>query len=125
MIYGIGTDIVTISRIDKPLQRFGERFTARFLSAVERQSPPAQALQAAWVAKRFAAKEAFLKALGMGLAGPVRLVDLTICHDTAGRPYFEYTPSVAALLAERSIKTIHLSISDEQTLACAFVVMEC
>jgi holo-[acyl-carrier protein] synthase len=86
-------------------------------------SSPAHAIPARFLAKRFAAKEAFGKALGTGLIAPATLPNIGVAHDALGRPLFEYATPLAVHLAQRGLFA-HLSISDEQDYAIAFVIME-
>ena len=131
MIYGIGTDIVLISRIRDLLERYGERFARRVLGPEElvefhrragRGSPGAERA-ARYLAKRFAAKEAFSKALGLGLRGPMTLLSLQVLNDRRGRPYAVARKELEPYLAERGL-VAHVSISDEIDSALAFVVIE-
>lgn len=85
---------------------------------------PVFARAARFLAKRFAAKEAFGKALGTGVAAPATLPNVAVAHDAAGRPYFEFAPELAAYLAGRGIRRAHLSLSDEADYVIAFVVLE-
>ena len=80
--------------------------------------------QARFLAKRFAAKEAFAKALGTGLRAPATLRNIGITHDALGKPVLELAAELQALLDEQGIDRQHLSISDEKALAVAFVVLE-
>lgn len=123
-IHGIGTDIVEIARIEQALSRHGERFATRLLHPDELSAWQAAVAPAAWLAKRFAAKEAFAKALGTGLRGVVTLRNIGVHHDALGRPAFFCAPPLAAELALRGIQQLHLSLSDERAYVLAFVVME-
>lgn len=124
MIYGIGTDIVEVSRIEDALARFGETFARRILSAPEWRAYEQSQTRARFLAKRFAAKEAFAKALGTGLRGEVAFHNIGVAHDAMGKPVLELAPVLQALLDVRGIRSLHLSISDEKALAVAFVVLE-
>jgi len=124
MIYGIGTDIVRIERIDKNLQRYGERFASRILSDNEFEGFQASARKAHFLAKRFAAKEAAAKALGTGFRDGLRLRDISVIHDELGKPILDFSPRGQEQLKIRCIGVTHLSISDEQDYALAFVTLE-
>lgn len=124
MIYGIGTDIVEIARIESALSRHGERFARKLLSDEEWQEFLLKGQAAAWLAKRFAAKEAFAKALGTGIRGEVTLPRIAVRNDALGRPVLVLDARLLALLDERKIRAMHLSLSDERQFACAFVVLE-
>jgi holo-[acyl-carrier protein] synthase len=124
MIYGIGTDIVCIQRIDKNLQRYGERFANRILSDEEFEGFQASARKAHFLAKRFAAKEAAAKALGTGFRDGLNLRDISVTHDELGKPILDFSPKCRELLKTKSIGGTHLSISDEHDYAVAFVTLE-
>jgi holo-[acyl-carrier protein] synthase len=124
MIYGIGTDLVDPVRITRLLERYGERFTRRVLADSEWPEYIKHTKPAIFLAKRFAAKEAFSKATGTGLRAPIIFENIAIQHDIQGKPYFEFHQELADWIAQRGIINHHLSISDELTLASAFVVLE-
>ena len=123
MIAGVGTDIVDIARVGKLYERHGERALEKLLAPAERADFAKASNPARFLAKRFAAKEAFGKALGIGVATPATLPNIAVTHDALGKPDFQYAPKLAELMQERGL-TAHLSISDEQDCALAFVVME-
>ena len=123
MIHGIGTDIVAISRIAALHQRHGERALEKLLAPAERADCRDSAQPARFLAKRFAAKEAFGKALGTGVRAPVLLTAIAVIHDALGNPGFEYSPGLSAHLAELDL-IAHLSLSDEGDSALAFVILE-
>ena len=124
MIYGIGTDLVNIKRIEEALLRFGDRFLHRILSE-EEVAEYAQTSQAArFVAKRFAAKEAFSKAFGTGIGESVGWHDVSVSHDESGKPLIRTSEVLQAKLYARQIIHTHLSITDEAEQALAFVVIE-
>lgn len=124
MIYGIGTDIVEVSRIEDALARFGEAFAQRILSCREWMAFEQSHTKPRFLAKRFAAKEAFAKALGTGLRAPATLQNIGVTHDNLGKPMLDLAPELQALLDQRGIHFQHLTISDEKALAVAFVVLE-
>ncbi|WP_174874586.1 holo-ACP synthase [Vogesella oryzae] len=124
MIYGIGTDISRIERFEGLLARWGLDIGRRLLAAPEREELAAAAQPARFLAKRFAAKEALGKALGTGIREPVLLTAIAITHDALGKPMFAFDDALKAFLASRGISNVHLSISDEQQHALAFVVCE-
>ncbi len=123
MIVGVGTDIVAVMRLATFYEQHGQRALDRLLSACELQEFGHTAQPGRFLAKRFAAKEAFGKALGTGLRAPATLLSISVAHDALGRPFFEYAPDLAEHLAELGLRA-HLSISDEKEYAIAFVVME-
>jgi holo-[acyl-carrier protein] synthase len=124
VIFGIGTDIVDYARIETMWERYGDRFAARVLS--ERESPDYKASSNAsrFLAKRFAAKEAFAKAVGSGLREPVSLGRISITHDGLGKPVLQFDEVLSRHLAQLGIGGHHLSISDERDTVIAFVVLE-
>ncbi len=124
MIFGIGTDIVEVSRIEDSLARFGNAFAERILNEQEWLSYSQSNTQSRFLAKRFAAKEAFSKALGTGIRAPATFQNIGIAHDDLGKPLSDIAPELQLLLDSKGIRFIHLSISDEKALAAAFVVLE-
>lgn len=123
MIYGIGTDIVTIARMREVLMRHGERFARRLLHPAERAAYVAAREPARFLAKRFAAKEAFAKALGTGLLPPATLGAIGVGHDELGKPLYLFDAALAAHLAGLGV-CAHLSISDEREHVVAFAILE-
>ena len=124
MIYGIGTDIVSIERIQNILNKNRDGFINRVLTEHEKALFANKADSAAFCAKRFAAKEAFSKALGTGIGRVVSFQDLTVRSNEHGKPYFMPSEKLRLYLQEKGIKHGHLSISDESQNALAFVVLE-
>ena len=124
MIYGVGTDIVSIKRIQEILNKNRDGFINRVLTEHERALFANKADSAAFCAKRFAAKEAFSKALGTGIGRVVSFQDLTVRKNENGKPYFVPSEKLRLYLQEKGIKQGHLSISDESLYALAFVVLE-
>lgn len=124
MIFGIGTDIVKVARIEAAATRHGAAFASRILSDRELGEYAAQAHPARFLSKRFAAKEALAKATGHGLRHPVSLRRITVSHDGLGKPIFLFDAQLAAFLQDLGIVRHHLSISDERDAAVAFVILE-
>lgn len=124
MIYGIGSDIVAIERMRNLLGKYGDAFARRILSVDEWPAFQSSHHPANLLAKRFAAKEAFAKALGTGLRHPVSLQNISITHNHLGKPDFSLNPLLSKLLEEQGIHKHHLSLSDEKEMACAFVILE-
>ena len=124
MIYGIGTDIVSIERIQNILNKNRDGFINRVLTEHEKALFANKADSAAFCAKRFAAKEAFSKALGTGIGRIVSFQDLTVRSNESGKPYFMPSEKLRLYLQEKGIKHGHVSISDESQNALAFVVLE-
>ena len=123
MIHGIGTDIVRVERLRTALARHGERFALRILAATEVEAWRAHRDPARFLAKRFAAKEAFSKALGTGIRPPASLNAIAITHDELGKPGFDCCGELGKLLKIRGLSA-QLSISDEADYAVAFVILE-
>jgi holo-[acyl-carrier protein] synthase len=124
MIFGIGTDVVEFARIEKLFARYGERFARRVLSEREWTEFQANNNHPRFLAKRFAAKEAFAKAAGSGLREPVSLRRIAITHDGLGKPVLQFDETLRNYLAQLGINAHHLSISDERSVIVAFVVLE-
>jgi len=124
MIFGIGTDIVEYARIEAMWQRHGVRLAERMLSAQELPEFLSHHHPARFLAKRFAAKEAFAKAAGSGLRHPVSLSRISITHDGLGKPVLQFDLELRTYLAQLGISGHHLSISDERNMIVAFVVLE-
>ena len=124
MIAGVGIDIVDVSRIERLLREYGEQFALRVLAATERAAFTASSRPVWFLANRFAAKEAFSKALGTGLRYPVTLHAISVINDSAGKPELGFHGPLPDYLASRSIARHHLSLSHEKGMACAIVVLE-
>jgi len=124
MIFGIGTDIIAVARIEAAMLRHGDAFAKRILSPSEYLELAAQTYPARFLAKRFAAKEAFAKATGQGLRHPVSLQRISVSHDALGKPIFVFDESLAEHLMSLGIVRHHLSLSDEKDTAVAFVILE-
>ncbi len=122
MIVGIGTDLVNISRIEASMARNPQALARRVLTPVELDHFLAAAKPAAYLAKRFAAKEAASKALGTGI-GRISWQDLEVSNDHQGAPQLSCTGNAALRLAELGVSRVHLSLADEQDAALAFVVI--
>jgi holo-[acyl-carrier protein] synthase len=128
MIIGIGSDLSDIRRIEKTLERHGERFTHRIFTEIERTRSERKNDRAASYAKRFAAKEACAKALGTGLKRGVFWRDMGVVNLRSGQPTMALTGGAAARLAEITPAghepVIHLSLTDDHPYAQAFVIIE-
>jgi len=128
VIIGLGSDLIDIRRIEKTLERHGERFISRIFTEIEQRKSEARAQRAASYAKRFAAKEACAKALGTGLARGVFWRDMGVVNLPGGKPTMQLTGGAAkrlqALVPEGMQPVVHLTITDDYPLAQAFVVIE-
>ena len=125
MIYGVGTDLIEIGRVERVLQRFGERFAQRILCEPELRRFRAHRRPVAYLAKRFAAKEAFTKALGTGIHAPANWHGVWVTNLKSGKPVLEFSSALKELLAKRGVTRAHVSLSDERGVAFATVILEC
>ena len=127
MIIGIGSDLIDIRRIEKTLERFGERFTNRCYTEVERQKSDKRLLRAESYAKRYAAKEACSKALGTGFRKGVFWRDMGVVNLPGGRPTMKLTGGALArlneILPDGMDAQIDLTITDEPPIAEALVII--
>ena len=123
-IYGVGIDLVQVSRLEKLLGRWGERFEIRVFTEFERQFCSARKNRTACLASRFAAKEAFVKALGLGLRKPVLWRDIEVRSNPLGKPQICLTPRALQYCTELGIRSWHLSLTDEGGYAAATVIIE-
>ncbi len=128
MIIGLGSDLIDIRRIEKSLERHGERFTRRVFTHTEQQKSDLRNQRAASYAKRFAAKEACSKALGTGISEGVYWRDMGVVNLPGGKPTMILTNGAAKRLAQMTPDgyepVIHLTITDDYPLAQAFVIIE-
>ena len=124
MIYGIGIDVIEPHRVGRLLERFGDRVVRRVLTEREHRGYAKTNNRVLFIANRFAAKEAFSKAMGTGFRYPVTLQCISIVQDRLGKPGFEFHPRLQQLVDANAIVGHHLTISDEKSLACACVVLE-
>lgn len=125
MILGIGTDIVEIVRIKSAIEKNGARFAERILSQAEQEQYLQNKFPERFLAKRFAAKEAFAKALGTGVRNGLNLCDIEISNTDLGKPEIAYIGNSTAVNSIISPKAkTHLTISDESEYAVAFVIIE-
>jgi holo-[acyl-carrier protein] synthase len=127
VILGIGNDVIDIRRIEKAIERYGERFLNRIFTATERARSDGKAGRAASYAKRFAAKEACAKALGTGLSGGVFWKDMGVVNQPSGRPTIQLTGGAARQLDRLTPPgyqaRVHLTLTDDFPLAQAVVVI--
>ena len=123
MILGIGADIVEIDRMRRSLDRFGANFARRVLTHVELAEFEASAFPERLLAKRFAAKEAVVKAMGLGFRDGLALNLIAVVHDHYGKPQLAYQGAALAHARRLGIVESLISISDERRYAVAFVVL--
>jgi len=124
VIHGIGTDLVSVKRIEDALFRYGDRFLHRILSEAEVAEYAQSSHPARFMAKRFAAKEAFSKAWGTGIGEAVGWHDVSVAHDSHGKPLIATSATLAEKFLTEKIVAAHISLSDENDHALAFVVLE-
>lgn len=123
MIFGIGTDIVRVDRFADGLERFGRRFAARLLTAFELEEFDRQSRPDAFLAKRFAAKEATAKAMGCGFRSGLSLRHIGVVHDAAGKPALEYLGVARAMKETLGIGASFVTLADEKDYAIAYVTL--
>lgn len=124
MIAGIGVDLATVSRFARIHERFGVRFARRFLHESEIPQYSNHVTPERFLAKRFAVKEAAVKALGTGERNGVLLKDFYLQHDDLGKPLLRVCGKAQQLCELRGIKALWVSLSDEGDTVAAFVVLE-
>ncbi|SKA71803.1 holo-[acyl-carrier protein] synthase [Thiothrix eikelboomii] len=122
-ILGIGTDIVEIARIDRLLERQAERFIERILHPHELAYLAQIHQPAAWLAKRFATKEAVAKALGTGIGQAASFVEIETRHTELGQPIIHLHGTSLATAKQLGVTSIQVSIADEREYAVAFVIL--
>jgi holo-[acyl-carrier protein] synthase len=124
MIRGVGVDIVKVDRIEQAVERWGYRFLKRIFTAAEIERCQQRARPAQCLALRFAAKEAFVKALGLGMRKGLRWRDIEVVHDHLGKPDLLLHNQAQRLLEAMEASRTWLSLSDERESALAVVVLE-
>lgn len=124
MIIGIGTDIMEIARMQESLQQRGEAWARRLLTEPELVEYEKRGNKPAYLAKRFAAKEAAAKALGTGFADGITWKQMHILNDEKGAPVMTFTDKALERAQALGVTRVHLSISDEKHYAVAFVILE-
>jgi holo-[acyl-carrier protein] synthase len=128
VIIGLGSDLMDINRIQASLDKFGERFTNRIFTDLERSRSEKKPDRAASYAKRFAAKEACSKALGTGIHQGVFWRDMGVINLRSGKPTMMLTNGAAARLAELTPPgheaVIHITLTDDHPMAMAVVIIE-
>lgn len=128
MIYGVGTDLIEIRRVESVLRRFGDRFARRILCEPELRRFRAHKQPVAYLAKRFAAKEAFSKAVGTGFKHGVFFRDIGVVNLPSGAPTLALTAGAKAkldaLIPPGHAPHVHLTMTDDHPWAQAFVIIE-
>lgn len=123
-VYGIGIDLVRIDRIEAGLARWGNRFLDRVFTVTEQRACLAKKNQAACLAMRFAAKEAFAKAVGTGIRAPLFWKDMEVLNAPSGRPVVHLSQRAQGLLRDLGIHAWHVSLTDDGLYGAAVVVLE-
>ena len=124
MIFGIGTDIVEISRVKKmnSIEKFAQKILGNQEMDIFESIDDEKKIY--FISKQFAAKEAFSKALGTGINKSLSFKDIELLRDEKGKPFFNFNSSSSALLSSFGIVGTHVSLSDEKDNAIAFVILE-
>ncbi|CAL4320546.1 holo-ACP synthase [Buchnera aphidicola] len=123
-IIGVGIDIIKISRLKNIVKKFGKKFIKRILSKKEFQEFSNNPKDISFLAKRFAAKEAASKSLGIGIQNNIQLNHFEVYHDHLGKPKINFLKQAKIFLKKLNIKSIHISITDEKKYACAVIIIE-
>lgn len=124
MIYGIGIDLVENNRLEKIIKKWGEKFLERIFSAEEINYCERHAQPSIHFAARFAAKESFLKALGIGLGMGVKLAEIKVINNSNGKPELDLAGGAKSQIEKRQICKIHLSLTHTTKYATAIVLLE-
>lgn len=123
-IFGVGTDIVKLERVERSYQRHGDKFAERILSSDELEAYVSKKNKVTYLAKRFAAKEAISKALGTGMREGIDFKQLSIVSNQLGKPEVVLQGKAQDWAQNNKIARVHLSISDERDAAVAFAIAE-
>ena len=123
-IYGIGIDLCEVARVKSSLEKLGDRFADKILHPDEKKRYSQLKFKAKYLAKRFAAKEAFAKAMGTGIAQGVTFPNIEVFNDELGKPCLRLHGTTQAKLDAIGQVKVHLSISDERDTAVAQVIIE-
>ena len=124
MIYGIGVDLVDIKRMERTISRWGERFIQRVFTSGEMEICYRRSFPPSAFSMRFAAKEAFSKAIGLGMKRGIRWRDIEVFHFPGGRPGLRIRGRSSEICNKEKITGFHLSLSDEGEYGMAMVVLE-
>jgi holo-[acyl-carrier protein] synthase len=125
MIYGIGVDVLDITRVEKLLAKYESRFIDHLLTASEKEQYVETNRRHHYLATRFSGKEAISKALGTGLRKPMTLHSVSILNDRVGKPELVFDEALDKFLRSHEVNRIHISFSHEGSLLTSFAVAEC
>ena len=125
MIYGIGVDVLDITRVEKLLAKYESRFIDHLLTASEKEQYVETNRGPHYLATRFSGKEAISKALGTGLRKPMTLHSVSILNDRVGKPELVFDEALDKFLRSRKVNRIHISFSHEGSFLTSFAVAEC
>ena len=123
MIIGCGTDLVYIPRMKEAIEKWPKKFLRRVFTAAEIKACKSKACPEKHFASRFAAKEAFLKALGTGFSKGISFHEISVENDSSGKPVLRHKGKVSKILKQKKGAKIHVSLSDEKDYALAFVIL--
>ena len=123
-IFGIGTDLVNINRIQRLYNKYGQKFVDKILLPEEKKLLQSHTNPVKFLANRFAGKEAATKALGTGFSQSVNWKDIGVTKQPSGQPKLIFSKKIKALIAEKEILSAHISLTDDHPWAAAFVVLE-
>jgi len=123
MIFGIGTDIVNVSRVEESISRYDQKFAEKILAASELKRYKTNASPAHFLAKRFAAKEAAAKALGTGFRNGLYLKHIVVVSDEYGKPTLKFNDYAETLCNKLGVGESFISLSDEKDYAIAYVIL--
>lgn len=124
MIFGMGVDLVEIARIKEDFEHFGQRFVNRLLTDYEKAEFEKSPRPEHFLARRFAAKEATFKAFGTGMRHSMSWRDISIQHNSLGKPIIVYAEKAKEYIQHEKITHSHISITDERHYAVAYVILE-
>ncbi len=124
MISGIGIDTVTVSRIERLIARYGDRFLMKIFTGEEISEGSVRFGRGQFFAARFAAREAFFKALGTGMGRGISMKEVRVAKDGSGKPYIVLSGPARKAIEEKNVSAVHLSITHEGDLAQAIVILE-
>jgi len=123
-IFGIGTDLVNINRVQRLYNKYGQKFVDKILLPEEKKLLQSNRDPVKFLANRFAGKEAAAKAFGTGFSQGVSWKDIGVTKNLSGQPKLIFSKKIKALLAQKEILSAHISLTDDHPWAIAFVILE-